>query len=445
MKVTSDKVENSQAYLTIEIEPAEVEESMQKTYTRLVKNSRIPGFRKGKAPRAIFERYVGRESLREDALDTLIPEACKKAVTEKNIDVFGQPVVEVAQEEPVILKVVVPLKPTVKLGDYRGLNLEPEPVNVTEENVDAAIGELRHQHATWEPAERPVAEHDLVSLDVASRVESQTYIDRKNTQFQIVPGFPLPAPGFSEALTGMKRDEEKEFKLKFPEDYPRPELANKEAEFKVKVLEIKKEKLPELNDDFVKMVNPDLKDLKELHEKVMEDIKRQLEEQAKSAFENKVIETVASQSQLEYPPVLVEFQVNQLIRERIRELETDERGFQDYLKAIKKTEPEFREEMKPLATRRVINSLVLGKVAEEEKVAVSEEEVNTEIERLVQSAAAEGREKLRQYLNTPESRESIHDITLTHKTIEKLVEIARGTEGSKEAEAKAEAAQEEKK
>ncbi len=445
MKITEEKVEGSQAYLTIEVEPAEVEESMEKAYERLVKRTRIPGFRKGKAPRPIFERHVGRENLFDDALDILIPDVYKKAVSEKNIEAFAQPMIEITQKEPVILKAIVPLKPTVKLGDYKSIRLQPEPVNVTDELTDSALEQIRHQHSTWEPVERPVAARDLVSLDISSTIEGQPYINRKNGQYQVVSEFPLPIPGFPEALIGMKQDEEKEFKLKFPDDYARPELAGKEADFKVKILEVKQEKLPELNDDFAKQLNPEFKDVKELREKVTEDLKRQLEEHARSAFEDKVIEAVAAQSTAEYPPVMTEAQIDHLIRDRMLELETDARGLYEYLKSIKKTEKEFRDELKPLATARVVNSLVLGKVAEEEKITVSEDEVNAEIDTLVKNAAADKKDSFQKYLNTPESKESIHDIILTRKTVEKLTEIAKGSEDSNTAPATAEATQEEKK
>jgi len=231
VKVTNEKTENCQAFLTVEMEPDEVEESLERSYYRLAKKTNIPGFRRGKAPRTILERYIGKESLLEDALNSLLPEAYEKALKEQNIEAFAQPHIEIAQTEPVIFKVAVPLTPTIKLGDYHHIQVAPEPVELTEDDVSAAIEQLRHQHATWEPVERPVAFNDLVVLDVDSDIENKPFINQKGAQYQVLRELPLPAPGFAEQLVGMKRDEEKEFKLQFPSDYPRGELAGKEPSF----------------------------------------------------------------------------------------------------------------------------------------------------------------------------------------------------------------------
>ena len=174
MKVTKEKTENSQAFLTIEMEPAEVEESLEVSYHHLVKKTKIPGFRKGKAPRAILEGHIGKESLFEEALNNLLPQAYEKAIKEQEIEPITQPHIEIAQTDPVIFKVTVPLKPTIKLGDYHHLQFTPEPVEVTEDDVNTAIEQLRRQHAIWEPVERPVEFDDLIVLNVESNVEGNS-------------------------------------------------------------------------------------------------------------------------------------------------------------------------------------------------------------------------------------------------------------------------------
>ncbi|HLB28359.1 MAG TPA: trigger factor family protein, partial [Dehalococcoidales bacterium] len=166
MKATKEKVENHQAYLTIEIEPAEMEKSLEGAYRRMVQKARIPGFRKGKAPRAIFERYVGKDSLFEDAIDHLVPDIYEQALKEQELEAIAQPKIEITQTEPVIMKAVVPLKPTIKLGDYKTIKVAREEVEVTEKNVDAVVEQLRHQHATWEPVERAVEHDDLIVMDI---------------------------------------------------------------------------------------------------------------------------------------------------------------------------------------------------------------------------------------------------------------------------------------
>jgi len=424
VKVTNEKTENCQAFLTVEMEPDEVEESLEKSYYRLAKKTDIPGFRRGKAPRAILERYIGKESLLEDALNSLLPEAYEKAIKEQKIEAFAQPHIEIAQTDPVIFKVAVPLTPTISLGDYHNIQVAPEPVELTEDDVSATIEQLRHQHATWEPVERPVDFNDLVVLDVESNIENKPFINQKGVQYQVLHDLPLPAPGFAEQLVGMSRNEEKGFKLQFSLDYPRGELAGKEPSFKVRVIEIKQEKLPELNNEFAKEISPDFKSLKSLRKKVSANLRLRAEEKARIDFEERVIEAVVDITELDFPPILVEVEVDRLINQQLRRWQMGGKGLEEYLSSIDKTEEELRQELHPLATKRATRSLVLGKIAEEEKFEVSDSEISAEIESMIKSAT-ENKDELSKFLNTPQAHKSIEQVLITRKAIQRLVEIAK--------------------
>jgi len=426
VKVTNEKIENSQAFLTVEMEPAEVEKSLEESYHRLVKKTSIPGFRKGKAPRPVLERYIGKESLFEDALNSLLPEAYEKAVKEQEIEAYAQPHIEVSQTDPLIFKVTVPLMPVVKLGDYGRIRIKPEPVELTEDDINVAIEQLRHQQAAWEPVERPVDLNDLLILDVESHIEDKPFVNQKGVQYQAVPNSLFPAPGFAEQLAGMKKDEEREFKLKFPPDYPRGELAGKESSFKVKVTEIKQEILPELNDELAREINPKFKTLDSLREQVSADLRLGVERKARVDFEDRVIEAVVDTAQVEFPPILVETEIDWLINQQLQRWQLGREGLEEYLRRAKKTEEELREELQPIATKRVTSSLVLGKIAEEEKIKVSDSEIDAEIKRLTKSDT-EKDDELRRYLSTSQSRESIRQMLITRKILERLVEIAKGS------------------
>ena len=427
MKVTNEKTENSQAFLTIEMEPAELEESLESSYQRLVKKARIPGFRKGKAPREILERYIGKESLLEDALNSLVPEAYENAIKEQEIEAVAQPQIEITQTDPLVFKAIVPLRPTVKLGDYHSIQAKPESVEVTESNVSDVVEQLRHQHATWEPVERPVDFSDLVVMDVESNVEDKPFINQKGAQYQVLRDQPLPVAGFAEQLTGMKSNEEKEFKLQLPPDYPEEELAGKEASFKVKTTEIKQEILPELNDEFAKEIDANFETLDSLREQAFSDLKLRAEEQARMNFEERVIDDVVELAEIEYPPILVESETNRILNQQFQR---GNQTLEDYLGSINKTEEELREEIRPLATRRVTRSLVLGKVAEEEKIEINDSEIDTEIENMTKDTT-EKKDKLEKVLNTPQVRESIEQTLLSRKTIQRLTEIAKGSKETK--------------
>jgi trigger factor len=428
VKVTKEKVENSQAFLTVEMEPAEMKESLEASYRRLAKKTDIPGFRRGKAPRSVLESYMGKESVLEEALKQLVPQAYEEAIKEQGIEPFAQPDVEVTQTDPIIFKAVVPLPPTVELGDYHSLQLTPDPVEITEENVNAVLEELRHQHATWEPVERPLAFGDLAVLDINSEIEEKPFIKKLGAQYQILRDSVSPAPGFAEQLEGMKKDEEKEFRLKLSEDYPQNELAGKEASFKVKIAEIKQENLPELGDELAQQVSSDLQTLDSLREEVSKSLKQRGEERARIDFEEKVINDVVEKSKVDFPPVLVEMEINRILNERARQLQLSGRGLEDYLKGINKTEKELREELRPVATKNVTGSLVLGKIAEEEKIEVADSEIDVEIDGMTKSVADEKKDELRKLLDTPQTRASIKQSLMIRKTIERLAGIAKGPE-----------------
>jgi len=430
VKVTRDKTENSQIFLTIEMESAEVETSVEKAYHRLVKRTDVPGFRKGKAPRVILEQHIGKESLFDDALKNLIPEAYENALKEQEIEPFARASIEIEKTDPVVFKAAVPLPPTIELEDYHHIQVKPEPVKLTKKDVDAVIEQLRHQRAVWEPVERPVEFNDLVAMDIESSVEDEPFINEKGAQYQVVPKLSFPVQGFPEQMLGIQRSEEKEFRLQFPKDYPRNEWAKKEASFKVKIVEIKQEKLPELNDEFAKEVSADFNGVDSLRERVSADLKLRAEEKSRMNFEEQVIGAVVKLARVEFPPILVDVEVDHLLSQQLRRWQAEGKGLEEYLASVNKTEEEVRKELHPLATERVTRSLMLGKVAQEEKIEVSDSEVDTEIENMT-SGATENKDELNKALNTSQSRESIEQLLVTRKTIQRLSEIANSSDVSK--------------
>ena len=423
MKVTRDKTENSQVFLTIELEPQEVEEAMAESYKRLSRRANIPGFRKGKAPPAILERYLGRDSVLEDALNHQLPKVYEKAIEEQQIEAIAQPEIELIQTEPVIFKAKVPLVPVVQLGNYQNVKMKPEPVKVTDVNVKEVIEQLRHQNATWESVDRAVEFGDLAIFNIDSQVDGATFFNREGVQYLVLQDSISPAPGFAKELTGMNKGEEKNFNIKLPEDYPRNEFAGKEAHFTVKILEMKQEILPELNDEFAAQLGPEIKNMAALKEEVSSNLKLRAEAKARADFEEKVVDAVVSSSQVEFPPVLMETEIHRMLNEQARQFERQGINLEEYLKSINKTEAELHEELHPVATKRVTQSLVLGKVAEAEEVEVSEKEIDEEIEIMLKNAT-DKKDELQRALNAPPSRGSIRQILLTRKTVDRLVEIA---------------------
>lgn len=426
MKVTTEKTENRQVFLTIEMAPEEIEESSQATYRRLVQRVNVPGFRKGKAPRPLLVRHVGTEAFLADVIEDAVPDAYDKAIAEQELDPVARPQIELVERDPVIFKAVVPLKPTVTLGDYRKTRLKPEKIDVTDGRIDTVVEDLRHQWGTWESVERAAAFSDIAILDVESTIDGEPFITQQGARFQVTGGSSTPAPGFAEEIVGMKASDEKEFTLRFPEDDPRTEVAGKEATFKVKATAVQEEKLPEVNDEFAGKVEAEIKTVKELRKRISEDLTKRAEERSQGDFEDKVIDAAVEVSEVEYPPVLVESEIHRMMDDQADRLRMQGLTMEQFLRGTGKTEEEFHQELHPLAEKRLVRGLVLGKVAEDEEMLVTAADIDDEIEVMLKDAADERKTELREAFNSLQARESVGQRLLSRKTVGRLTDIAQG-------------------
>lgn len=438
MKVTTEKLEKSRVALQVEVEPEMVERSMERAYRRIVNRANIPGFRRGKAPRFMVERVLGKAALLEEALELLVPDAYKQAVEEQNISALGQPHIEILQIEPAVsFKATVAVQPTVELGDYSQLSIRAETPEVTEEQVAETLEELRSRYAPWEPVDRPVSFDDLVTIDIEGESEGRPFLNQNAASYLVMKEWSVPLPGFPEQLISMDKGDTREFTLVFPDDYPDKNRVGKSVQFKVTLSEIKEKRLPALDDEFAKSVGTGFDSLEALKERVTQDMKSNAEREAKGALENQVLDAVVGIAQLEYPDILVDHEIEHLAQDD-RSVPRDPQGrMDDYLRAIGQSAEEFSERYREEATRRVVRSLVLGKVSEQEQVAVSPEEIDAEVNRLVGNSG-EQQEALRSFFNSEQSRASIDRILIRQKTLDRLIEL---TNGAKEAQASAEPAE----
>ncbi len=427
MKVLNNFIENREALITVELEPAEVEKSLKKSYEKIVKRTEVPGFRKGKAPRSVLEKHIGEDKLMEDALNSLIPETYENAIKEQNITPIAEPSIILTKKEPVTFEAKIPLPPIVRIGDYRKIKIKPEKVKIKEEEVNKLLEELRHRSANYRPVERAARIKDLITIDIDGVVGEENIIEKKAISYHIVSGVTYPAPGFPEKLIKMKRDEEKEFRLKLSKNYHKKELAEKEALFKVKITEIKEEVLPEINDDFARSLGPDVKNLEGLKKEIKSNLKSSAEGKAMAAFEDKVIEALIEKSELEYPAVMVDREVNNMLSQYLQQLSMSVKSRDEY-ENILKTMPkdEMIDRYKPLAIKRIESSLVLEKVSEAEKIEISDAEIDSEIEQMIQNTG-DKKDEQKKYLNTPQNKDYIKRGINVRKTVQKLLDIARNT------------------
>jgi len=422
MKIATQSVENSQAVLQIEVEPGEMEESLDRAYRQLVKRVGVPGFRKGKAPRSVLERYVGKEGLQREALEDLVPELCTRVIEEQKMEVIAQPQIEIIQSDPVIFKAIFPLRPHVELGDYHTIRVDKQPVEVGDEEINSVIHQLRERHAVWSPVERPVNFEDLVVVDIDEEAKDGTVKTYQARQFPLVKDSLIPLPGFAEHLVGMTTGGVKEFALTYPDDYKLKELAGRDTKFKVKLIEVKEKHLPELDDDFAKSLVQGMENLEALRNFVAANLRKAAEEAAKRDYERKLVEAVVGLSKVDFPPVLVDREIDSLLKERDF-IFREQGGLQGYLKNLNKTEQGMKEELRPEAVRRITESLVLGKIIEQEKITVDDAEIAAEIESMTKDAG-DRVEEMQRMLGTDQARQVVEERQLSLKALQKLTEIA---------------------
>ncbi len=426
MKITREKEEQSQVYLNIEMESTEIDTATDAAYHTLSKKYRIPGFRKGKAPRDLLEQYIGAESLLEEAVNQMAPDACDRAIKEQEITPIGPPQLEVKSLEPLTFAVVVPVTPTVDAGDYKSVRVPvPDPC-FKESDVERVISDLRNQYATFEPEDKAIESGDMAVIDVSSTVNDEPFISQEEAQYQVIKDSPAPLPGFAPELIGLKKDAVKEFKITVPDDIGDETKAGKEASFKVSVKEVKRQILPELNDEFVgriEQVEPKLKTVAELNERITNDLKARAEQQDQTNYRELVIDAVVAGATAQFPPVMLESELHLMIEDQMRQFGLADNKEQ-YLKILGKTEEELREEGKPVAEKRVIRALVLGKIATLENVVAEEDDIKAEIEAYI-AEAGDKQAEYAQVFDRPENRARLADMIVSRKTVELVESIAR--------------------
>jgi trigger factor len=419
MKVSTETLGNCQTALTIEAEARELDKSMDEAYHHLVKEVSIPGFRKGKAPRAVLVQHVGRQSLLDEALEHLIPQLYKEAIESQEIEPIARPEVEIIQTEPVIFKATVSLKPEVKLGDYHSIKLESSPpIKIAKKEITAAMDEIRERQGAWVPVDRHVKIGDLVTINIEANVDGNPWLNHKDLLYEVDKDSHSPVPGFASHLQDAEKNKEMTFSLTIPDDYPIKEMCGKDGTFKVTVTEIKEKQLPELDDKLAQSAGYD--SLADMRKKVSANLRAKAEANNRSELRQKALDTLIEISEVSYPPIFEDEEITGLLRDEAQRLGFREIG--DYVKKTRKTEDELKQELRPIAKKRLIQGLVLGKLAEEEKIEIGSTEVDNKVDEI--SNDAEDKEKAKQFFSLPQVRQSIEQSLLTQKTLDRLLQIA---------------------
>ena len=426
MSVAVEKLEKNMAKLTIEVSAEELEKAIQGAYQKQKNRINIPGFRKGKAPRKMIEKMYGVGVFYEDAANALIPEAYSKALDECEETIVSQPSIAVTQLEsgkPFIFTAEVALKPEVTLGEYKGVEVKKAEAVVTDEDVENELTAARKKNGRLIDVEDGAIEDgDNTIIDFTGYIDDKTFDGGAGTDYPLVIGSHSFIEGFEDQLIGKKKGETCDVNVTFPAEYHADELAGKPAKFVVTIKEVKRNELPELNDEFASEVS-DFDTLDEYKADIRKKLQEKKEQDAKVENENNVIEKVVENAQMELPQPMVDTQAREMVENYARRLQSQGLNINDYMKYTGMTPEKLMEQMRPEAEKRIKTRLVLEKVVEVENVEVSDEKLDEQINEIAASYKLEVA-KLKEMMGERE-KEQIREDLKVQAAIDLLVEQAK--------------------
>ena len=425
MNITKESDSPTEVVLKVELAPEDEEPFISRSYRRIVSRINIPGFRRGKAPRSIVESHLGRTALVQEALEFMVPETLDQILKQENLQAFMEPDLEVLEIEPVSFKAVVTLEPVVELGDLRSIKVEREPVEVTAEQVDEVIEQLRYESAPWEPADRAVQFGDLLSLDVTGTIGGEEVIRDENIDFIPQLDNPMPIPGFSVYLEGMAEGQEKEFSLTVPEDHNQEQFAGRECHLRVALLSVKAKTLPDLDDEFAKGIRDGYESMEALTDYVRQQLTEAAENAAARRLEQEGLEELLKISTIQASDLIYQREADRLYEEQERAVQERRMDMDSYLSRLGKSTEEWRKELEPQAERQLNNYLVVRKLAKDQGIEIEPDEVQAEIASMLQDAG-DAQEQMQRILGSSNAQESIRSNLLNRKVMGRLAEIIQG-------------------
>lgn len=430
MSAKWEKQEGNTGLLTVEVAAEKVNEALDKAFKKVVKQINVPGFRKGKMPRPMFEKKFGVESLFQDALELLVNEHYPLAIDETGIEPVDQPEIDFEMEDlgknkhfKFTAKVTV--KPEVTLGDYKGLEVTKQETTVTDEEIEQQLKDQQARLAELVVKEdAAIEEGDTAVIDFEGFQDGVAFEGGKGENYSLEIGSGSFIPGFEEQLVGVKAGESKDVVVTFPEEYHAAELAGKEATFKVTVKEVKAKELPELDDDLASEIDSEVESLEELKSKLKEKTVADKESAAETALRDDLVEKAAENATIDIPEAMIESEINRMIQEYDQSLQMQGMNLDLYYQFSGQDEAALRAQMKEDAGSRVRVALVLEAIAEAEKIEAAEEDIKAELEKMSEQFKMDV-EQIKSVLGGTSVLE--HDVKI-RKTVEFLVENAKVTE-----------------
>ncbi len=426
MSVQVEKLEKNMAKLTIEVPAEELEKAIEKAYQKQKKNISVPGFRKGKVPRAMIEKMYGKEVFYEDAANEIIPGAYEKAYDECEENIVSTPTIDVVQIEagkPFIFTAEVALKPEVTLGAYKGIEVDKVDTVITDEEVDAEIERERERSArSVSVTDRPVQDKDQTVIDFEGFKDGVAFEGGKGENYPLTIGSGAFIPGFEEQLIGKNIGEEVEVNVTFPEGYQAEELAGQPAVFKVVIKEIKEKQLPALDDEFAAEVS-EFDTLAEYKEDVKKNLTEKREKDARNAKEDAVVSAIVEDAQMDIPEAMIATQQRQMIQEFAQNIQMQGLSIDQYFQFTVLTAEKMMEQVKPQAEKRIKSRLVLEAVAKAENITVTEEDFESEVAKMAEMYQMEA-DQVKQSIGEEGKKQLMEDLAVS-KAAEFVVNEAK--------------------
>ncbi len=426
MSVQVEKLEKNMAKLTIEVPAAEFEAAIQGAYLKNKKRISLPGFRKGKVPRAMIEKMYGEGFFYEDAANAVIPKAYEKAAMESEIEIVSRPEISVEQigkGKDFIFTATVAVKPEVTLGQYKGLEYDEKPVEVTDEDLEQELKKVQEQNArTITVEDRAIANGDIAVIDFTGSVDGEEFEGGKGEDYELVIGSHSFVDTFEDQLIGKNTGDEVDVNVTFPEDYQAANLAGKPALFKVVIKAIKTKEVPELDDEFASDVS-DFDTLDEYKEDLKKTILERKQKTAKTAKENALVDKVIENAQMDIPEPMIELEVRQMADEFAQRMQMQGLSMEQYMQYTGLTSEKLLEEMKPNAEKKIKTRLVLEAVVDAEKIEVSAEELEAEYKKLAEMYQMEV-DKVKEIMGTAGEENMKKDIAV-QKAVDVIAESSK--------------------
>jgi trigger factor len=430
LKIETEQLENRQVQLTVELDDDRLIRAMRSAAKHLGKNSKIAGFRPGKAPYEVLLRKFGEELIFEEALESLGQELYREALEKAEIDPIAPGLLEeVVSREPLTLRYTVPLAPEIELGPYKEIRMEYEEPEIDDEAVNQVMENLRERQALIEPIERPAEMGDVVVVDIHAELldddnDDQTLMDDKGVSILVDEEANWPVPGIADFLVGLEAGDEKQFEYTFPEDYVNESMRGQKATFEINCLEVKSRFVPEWTDDLAKSIG-DYESLLDLRVNVRSDLTQEATRQAESNHGRAVVDKLVEGATVNFPPILLQQELSEMVKELEGRLRMQNLSLEDYLKIENKAEEELLDELRPAAEERLTRALVLGELVSSEKIEVKDADIDEEIDRFMERFEDKS-DQTRKVLNTADSRHRIALDLLSDKAIKRIIAIAAG-------------------